>query len=270
MNFKRFSIIFLVSLTLILGIGAISAADDNIQVLETPNSNIDSEVISADVNIVPQSKSVVNADVKKTTEATTKLKVKTKVEADQVAVTYKKNKYFKVKVEDRYDDDIPIEHVKLKIKVGTGSKAKTYDVKTNSYGIAKINTKGLKVGTYKVKITSADDGYDISKTSKIFVGKQYSTILKTTTKKAVLKNKDVVGLKIKNDFDEKEAKVVLKKAKFTKILKAKFYLKNKNTGQTVVKTDNAEFDDGRWDMPDKDYPNSYTLVKVKVYYISTK
>lgn len=265
MNSKRLSIIFLAFFAIVLSIGSISAAEDELNVLETPENNIDTDVVSADTKVVPQTQDVVNADVKKTTETVSKPKIKTKVEADQVAVTYKKNKYFKIKVEDRYDDDIPIEKVKLKVKVGT----KTFNVKTNSYGVAKINTKTLKKGVHKVVISSADDNYEIKKTSKIFVGKQYTTTLKSTAKK-VLKNKDVIKLKKINDYDEQEVKVILKKAKHTKILKAKFYLKNKKTGKVVVKTDKCEWDDGKWEMPDEDHPNRYALVKVKVYYISTK
>lgn len=266
MNIKRLSIIFLVFLTLVLSISAISAADEEVAVLETPSSNIDTDVVSADTVVVPQSQNIVNSDVKQTTEINTKPKIKTKVEADQVAVVYKKNNKFRIEVEDRYDDDIKYDNVKLNVKIGT----KTFTAKTNSYGVAKINTKTLKLGTYKVTITSADDNYDISKTSKIFVGKKYSATLKPTSKKAVLKNKDVVSLKIVNDFDEKDAKIVHKKAKSTKILNAKFYFKDKYTGQKLVKKDNADFDDGRWEMPDVDYSNRYSLVKVKVYYISTK
>lgn len=269
MNFKKLPIIFLVFLTLILSIGVISAADDNVAVLETPSSNLNTEIVAADANVVPQS-DVVNTDVKQTGEVTSKPKIKTHVEADQIAVTYKKNKYFKLKIEDGNDHDQSIKHVKLKIKVGTGSKAKTYSVKTNSYGFAKISTKNLKVGVHKVKISSDDDAYEISKTSKIFVGKQYTKTIKSTSKNVVLKNKDVMRLKVTPDEDEKEAKVVLKKAKYTKILKAKFYLKNKNTGKVVVKTENVGFDDGKWEMPDKDFSYRYCLVKVKVYYISTK
>ncbi len=86
-----------------------------------------------------------------------------------------------------------------------------------------------------------------------------------------MKNKDVLGVKIYNDEDEKEAKVVYKKTpKYTKVVKAVFYLKNKKTGKIIKKTDSAEFDDGRWDLPDKDFSKKYTLVKVKVWYLSSK
>jgi hypothetical protein len=265
MNFKSFAIIFLILLALVFSVGAISAADDNITALETPNNEIDAEIVSKDVQVVTKSQNVVNEDVKKTGETISKPKIKTKVEADQIAVIYKKNNKFKIKVEDLRDDDIPISNVKLNVNID----GKIYNVKTNYYGVAKINTKSLKVGTHKVIITSADDNYDISKTSKIFVGKQHTATLRSTAMK-VLKKGDVVKLRVINDFDEKEVKVILKKAKFTKILKAKFYVKDRYTGQVLVKTDRAEFDDYRWELPEEDFSNRYALVKVKVYYISTK
>ena len=264
MNFKRLIICFSIFVVLFISMSVISASEENNVISAEQNSNIDYTRLSQDVNVVDQSKdrsSVLTSDVSAAN------KIKTKVEADQVVVVYKKNNYFRVKVEDRYDDDIPIEHVKLKITVGSGSNSKTFNVKTNSYGVAKINTKSLKVGTHKVVVTSADENYDISKKSKIYVGKQLTKTLKSTAK---LKNKDVIKLKVKNDFDEKEVKVVLKKAKFTKILKAKFYFKDKKTGKTLTKTDKADFDDGRWDLPEADFPTRYSLLKVKVYYISTK
>ena len=86
---------------------------------------------------------------------------------------------------------------------------------------------------------------NITGVSKIFIGKQYKTTLKPKANK-VLKGKNVVGLKIRNDFDEQEVKVIFKKTpKHTKILKDKFYIKNKNTGKILSKVDKCEFDDRR-------------------------
>lgn len=268
MKIKKFTLILIAFVTLILSMGIICASE-NISDLETQDNNIDVEASAdtSDAEILKENSTQTQQNTPSTTTTSpSKQKIKTKVEADQKAVKYKKSTYFKVKVEDRYDDDIPIKNVKLKIKVGN----KEFKVKTNSYGVAKINTKTLKKGTHKVVITSLDERYSISKTSKIFVGKQYTATLKSKSTKT-LKNKDVIRLKFRNDFDEKEVKVVFKKkAKFTKILKAKFVFKDKKTGRTVVKTDNCDWDDGKWEMPDADYPNRYTLVNVKVYYISTK
>lgn len=125
----------------------------------------------------------------------------------------------------------------------------------------------MKVGSHKVVISSADDRYKISKVSNILIGKEFSTVLKSNSNN-VLKTKDKIAFKFKNDFDEKEVKVVFKKkSKHTIITKAKFYFKNKYTGKIVTKIDNCEFDDGRWEVPDADYLNRFTLLNVKVWYL---
>ena len=43
--------------------------------------------------------------------------------------------------------------MKITAKVYTGKNAKTYKLKTNKDGNAVLNTKGIKVGKHKVKIT---------------------------------------------------------------------------------------------------------------------
>lgn len=268
------SIIFLIFAALILSIGFISAADENVEVLSKEN-NIDEQVVSQNTKYMVDERNddypIYTTDMEKSNYITKTGKIQTEVDADPVSVMYKKNNYFKIEVEDRYDDDIPISHVNLKVKVGSGSNAKTFNVKTNSYGIAKINTKKLSVGTHKVSITSDDERYSIMKTSKIIVGKYGTATIKGNAKSTVLKNNDVIKIKTRYDDDgEKEVKVSLKKAKNTKIIKAKFYLKDKYTGRKIVKTDHAEFDDGRWEWPEEDFSSRYTLTKVKVYYITTK
>ena len=64
-----------------------------------------------------------------------------------------------------------LSNVKVKIKVFTGKKFKTYTVKTNKKGIAKINTKNLKTGKHKVVISSGNKNYSISKKSLIKIKK---------------------------------------------------------------------------------------------------
>ncbi len=158
MNIKSFTLIFFVVLTIFLSVGVISAADNQIEAVEM--SNIDNNVLSSNVEtgkLYKASKTPVLAEGESSGEI-----IKTKVKAPQVALKYKKGSYFKIQVEDRYDDDIKIDNVKVKIKVFTGSKSKVYYSKTNSYGIAKLNTKNLKIGAHKVVISSADPKYSIS------------------------------------------------------------------------------------------------------------
>ena len=72
-------------------------------------------------------------------------------------VTAKKgeSKNFKVKVKNT-KTKTGVVGVKVKIKVYTGKTSKTYTVKTNANGIAKLNVKSLKVGTHKVVIASGN------------------------------------------------------------------------------------------------------------------
>ena len=140
MNIKSFTLIFFVVLTIFLSIGVISAADNQIEAVEMSNY-VDKNVVSSNVEtwkLYKASKTPVLAEGESSGEI-----IKTKVKAPQVALKYKKGSYFKIQVEDRYDDDIKIDNVKVKIKVFTGSKSKVYYSKTNSYGIAKLNTKNL-------------------------------------------------------------------------------------------------------------------------------
>lgn len=99
--------------------------------------------------------------------ATVKItKAKTVVQAPKVTAKYKKSKYFKVTIKNKASNKA-VSKVKVKIKVYTGNKYKTYTVKTNKKGIAKINTKKLKRGKHKVVISSGNKNYIISKNSSI-------------------------------------------------------------------------------------------------------
>ncbi len=64
-------------------------------------------------------------------------------------------KYFKVTVKNKKTKKA-VQKVKIKIKVYTGKKAKSYSVKTSTKGIAKLNTAKLKAGKHKVVVASAD------------------------------------------------------------------------------------------------------------------
>ena len=287
MKSKSILFMLLLFLTLIISIGAISAED-----ISTDSADVVDNVGNAAVNVpeivgdgddgdddddggssanTGNATSADSSAPAATSTAATSGSVKktaTKVSADQVAHEYKKSKYFKVKVKDKKGHYV--KNVNIKLKIYTGSKSKVYTVKTNSKGIAKFNTKKLKLGKHKVVIRSGDSAYDIYKTSKIFIGKKHYTTLKLKAKK-VLKNKDVLALKVVNDEDEKEVRVIYKKKpKYTMLTKAIFYLKNKNTGNVIKKTDHSEFDDGRWEVMDEDFSLRYVLLKVKVWYLSSK
>ena len=112
---------------------------------------------------------LVNTNIKKT--LTVKIaKAKTTVKAPKVTNKYKKSEYFKVTVKNKATKKA-VSNVKVKIKVFTGKKYKTYTVKTNKNGIAKLNTKTLKTGSHIVVISSGNSNYQIFGNSMISIKK---------------------------------------------------------------------------------------------------
>jgi hypothetical protein len=103
------------------------------------------------------------------TQATIKItKASTSVSAPKVTNKYRKSKYFKVTVKSKVTKK-PVKALKLKLKVYTGKKYKTHVIKTNAKGIAKLNTKSLKIGNHKVVISSGSKNYKVSKKSTIVI-----------------------------------------------------------------------------------------------------
>ncbi|SFL33104.1 Metal binding domain of Ada [Methanobrevibacter olleyae] len=143
----------LIVFLILLGVGLVSAID------------IDD---NSDDYILNENPSLLVSSVPYT--AKTPSKISTIVKAPKVTSKYNKNTYFKVTVKDKSNKN-PIKGLKLKLKVFTGKKYKTYTVKTNSKGVAKFKTKELKIGTHKVLIKSADKRYSLSSKSSIVIKK---------------------------------------------------------------------------------------------------
>ena len=98
-------------------------------------------------------------------------KGKTTVSAPKVTNKYKKSAYFKITIKNAGTKK-PLKGIVLKVKVYTGKKYKTYKIKTNSKGVASLNTKALKKGTHKVVITTTNKKYTVSKSGKLIVIKK--------------------------------------------------------------------------------------------------
>ena len=77
-----------------------------------------------------------------------KIKTKTKNKKLQITATNKKSKK-------------PVSGIRLNVKVQTGSKYKTFNVKTNSKGISNLNLKSVKSGAHKVVISTNDGFYTL-------------------------------------------------------------------------------------------------------------
>lgn len=90
------------------------------------------------------------------------IKAKTIVTAPTLTKTVNQTKQFKVTVKDKSTKKA-IKNLMLKIKVGS----KTYSIKTDNYGVAKLSTISLTVGTYNVAIYTDNIKYLVSKKSTI-------------------------------------------------------------------------------------------------------
>ena len=115
-------------------------------------------------NIQVLGKDSKNFDAKQVTSKIVLKKAPTKLVPKKITAKKGAKKYFKVTVKNKKTKKV-IKGVKVKIKVYTGKKAKTYTAKSNSKGIAKISTSKLKVGSHKVIVTSANK-YCVAKKAK--------------------------------------------------------------------------------------------------------
>lgn len=119
-------------------------------------------------------------------------KAKTVIKAPKVTTTYNKNSYFGVTVKNKAINKV-VSGLKLKLKVYTGKKYKTYTVKTNSKGVAKFKTNKLGVGTHKVIISTSNKNYAVNSKSSIVIKKAKKKATKKSTTGAYVgsQNSDV-------------------------------------------------------------------------------
>ena len=96
------------------------------------------------------------------------IKTPTTVKALNIKNHFKSSKYFKVKVKNKKTKKV-VRGVKIKIKLTSGKGSKVFTLKTDGKGVAKLNTKTLKVGKYNVDIKTADYRYKVSGKSKITI-----------------------------------------------------------------------------------------------------
>lgn len=96
------------------------------------------------------------------------IKTPTTIKSPNMESQFNTTSYFKVTVKNK-NTKKAISGVKIKIKLTSDVGSRTFTVKTDKNGIAKINTKSLKVGNYKVVISPANNKYLISAKSKITI-----------------------------------------------------------------------------------------------------
>lgn len=96
------------------------------------------------------------------------VKVPTTIKAPSVTNTFNKTGYFKFTIKNK-NTAKAVAKLKVKVKLTADGKTKTYTVKTDSKGFAKLNTKDLAAGTYNVVFAPATNKYLISAKSKITI-----------------------------------------------------------------------------------------------------
>jgi hypothetical protein len=168
-----------------------------------------------------------------------------------------------------------------------GKKTKTYHVKTNNKGEAKIlNVKNLKVGTYKVTVTTPDERFKIKEKGHILI---YGKAKKKTTIKMKKNKYGIEATKKLNKrdilwtfYEPRDAQ--FKKGVYAKtydvknpldgfphsmIYKTKFYFKNKKTGKIISKTAKLKADKfyGWKDIKVKPI-KGYKPIETKVWYLT--
>ena len=105
-------------------------------------------------------------DVDQITTTVKITKAKTIIKAPKVTAKHKKSKYFKVSIKSKATKKA-VKNTYVKVKIDK----KTYKIKTNSKGVAKFNTKKLKIGKHKVVISSGNSNYIMSAKSTITIKK---------------------------------------------------------------------------------------------------
>ena len=190
-----------------------------------------------------------------------------------VQVKYKSSQYFQVFVYDSEGDWIS--NHKITIKVWTGKTAKKYTIKTNNQGVARFNTKNLKLGTHKVKILCPAGSYfkQSKEVSKIVVKKKISVY------KKIIKIKDssrgvTKSLKYGDRLESRIVKAYKRLEIKTenagdgvhfKIQKVKFFFKNNKTGKIkTVKVYKSKCNERRC-LAQTKLLKGYTPYKAKVW-----
>ena len=170
------------------------------------------------------------------------VKVKSTIQPKELVKYSSSKKKFKITFLDSKGNALKNNQVKLKIN------GKTYNLKTDSNGIVKIKSTRFKVGKHKITAYNPSSG----EKRKLSV-----VVLKKGTHRINIRVDDPTGFfpdrKLKNgdhiysvyetQYRQYNPGVYvectaggLENSKHTKLLKAKFYFKNKKTGKVITKT----------------------------------
>ena len=163
------------------------SSEDASLISQSNDNNVISKSSQSNVLSASSSDNAVKSDSGTTSKNATKSTLI--VSAPKVTNAYKKGT-FKVTLKDKKTKK-PVKGIEVKIKVYTGKNSKTYSVKTNKNGIAKISTKKLGKGTHKVVVTA--------KATKKYKGKTVKSSIKIKTK-STSNNKGKISTSIKAEY----------------------------------------------------------------------
>ncbi|MBQ7928486.1 MAG: hypothetical protein IJ287_07075 [Methanobrevibacter sp.] len=96
------------------------------------------------------------------------IKKPTIISAPNITNEFNQTRYFEVAVKDKSTKGA-VSGIKIKIKLSASNFTKYFTIKTDSKGVAKLNTKDLLNGTYSVAIGPANNKYWISAKSTIVI-----------------------------------------------------------------------------------------------------
>ena len=292
MNMKYLTI-FLALLVLVLSVGAISAADDTSEpaLEESAADDVAINQHADEIKSIESADSAVkatsdNANTQTTSNTTTKTVKKTTVSTPNTKFIFKRNSKLKITIKEKQTNKT-VKNVKISFKIKEGKKYKTYTLKTNSKGVATFSTKKLSKGYHKFIITSKNSNYKINKKDSIFIGNLFYTTINMGGSKR-LKNGDEL-----RTFMQKKDEQFLKgvytdiwytggknpdkaspDAKYSQIYNAKFFFKNKKTGEIVTVKSSGNYFTYKGelyrDMPHTDLMKGYVPIKTKIGYLTSK
>lgn len=97
-------------------------------------------------------------------------KTQTRLSAKNVTGNFNQSQYFKLTLKNKKTKKA-LKNVKVNLRIYDGKKYNDYSVKTGENGVAKFNTKALKIGSHKVIISPKNHKYIISGKFNIVIKK---------------------------------------------------------------------------------------------------
>lgn len=172
----------------------------------------------------------------------------------KLETSYDSGKTFNVKAVSLFENQPPLENLKLKIKVKTKSGNKYFDATTNSKGIAKFKVSKLPVGTYKVVAYSGVKETSAKKVTSIIKITKAKTKVSAPKLTSKYKKSAKFQIKVKN----KATNRVVKKLKLSvKIGKKTYALKTNSKG--IASFNTKKLGVGKYDVTIKSKNSKYSV-----------